>query len=141
MWLLKSSFVSLPITWILLVVFIKGQSHPWLYLKTLPLTIYTTGYHDILRGILLFCVCVAVLGLRCCVQLSLVVVCRLLNVVAILAAEHGLQGMWAQKLRCTGLAALCMWDLSSWTRLNVSPALAEGFLTSRPPGKSQNFTF
>ena len=25
--------------------------------------------------------------------------------------------------------------------LDVSPALAEGFLTSRPPGKSQNFTF
>ena len=37
-----------------------------------------------------FFVCVAVLGLRCCAQLSLVVVCRLLNVVAILAAEHGL---------------------------------------------------
>lgn len=49
-------------------------------------------------------VCVAVLGLRCCVQLSLVLACRLLNVVAILAADHGLQGMWAQKLRCTGLA-------------------------------------
>ena len=60
-----------------------------------------------------FFVCVAVLGLRCCTQLSLVVVCRLLNVVAILAAEHGLQGTWAQKLQCTGLAALCTWDLSS----------------------------
>ena len=83
-----SSFVSLPITGILLVVFIKGQSYPWLYLKTSPLTIYTTGYHDILQRIFVrVCGCA---GSSLLHTASLVAVCRLLNVVAILAAEHGL---------------------------------------------------
>ena len=88
----------------------------------------------------------AVLGLRsyarapsrCGERGSLfIAVRRPLTIVASLAAEHRLQtrrlsscGSWAQLLRG-------MWDPPRPGLEPVSPALAGGFLTTVPPGKSQ----
>ena len=44
-------------------------------------------------------------------RLSLVMVWGLLIAVVYPVVEHGLWGMWAQWLWCTGLVALSMWDL------------------------------
>ena len=46
-------------------------------------------------------------------------------------------GTWAQQLWCTGLVFRGMWDLPRPGIEPVSPALAGGFLTTAPPGKSQ----
>ena len=97
------------------------------------------------------------LGLRCCAWafsscgergLLFIAVHGLLIAVASLVVEHGLQacglsscgsralerrlgscGTWAQLLRG-------MWDLPGLGLEPVSPALAGGFLTTAPPGKS-----
>ena len=45
----------------------------------------------------------AVRGLCCCADLSLVVVCRLPVAVASLVAEHGCQGLWASAVMACGL--------------------------------------
>ena len=64
--------------------------------------------------IYLFYLFMAVLGLHCCAQafsrcgergLLFAVVHGLLIAVASLVAEHGLCGMWTQKLGCEGLVA------------------------------------
>ena len=84
--------------------------------------------------LLLICLLMAVLDLRCCAQafsscgklrLLLVVVHGLLTVVASLVAEYRLQGTWDS-----------VWDLPGPRTEPVSPALASGFLTTRAPGKS-----
>ena len=41
----------------------------------------------------------------------------------------------AQELCCTGLVALCMWDLPGLEIKPVSPALAGNVFTTEPPGK------
>ena len=90
---------------------------------------------------------------------SLAVVCRLLILAASLAAEHGLQCVWASALAARGLQQcssravahrfnscgaranllLGMWDLPRSGIKPVAPALAGGFSTTEPPGKPQNF--
>ena len=98
-------------------------------------------------NILQFFVCLflAAMGLHCyawafsnCGERGLlfVVVCGLLIAVASPVAEHGLQvhrlsscGTQAQLLRS-------MWDLPRPEVKPMSPALAGGFLTTAPPGKS-----
>ena len=115
--------------------------------------------------LLLICLLMAVLDLRCCAQafsscgklrLLLVVVHGLLTVVASLVAEYRLQGTWDSVVAAYGLSNcsswalelrlrnydaraqfLCgMWDLPGPRTEPVSPALASGFLTTRAPGKS-----
>ena len=100
----------------------------------------------------------AALALRCCAWafsscrergLLFVVVHGLLIAVASLVSEHRLQARglsscvsWA--LECRRLSScgsraqlLCgMWDLSGPGLEPMSPALAGGFLTTAPPGKS-----
>ena len=52
--------------------------------------------------------------------------------------------MQAQELWCTGLVALRqlnLWDLPGPGIKPVSPALAGGFSTTAPPGKSRMFRF
>ena len=100
----------------------------------------------------------AVLGLRCCAQafsscgkrgLLFVAVRGLFSAVASLVAEHGLQahglsscGSRALERRlssCGSRAQLLrgMWDLPRPGLEPVSLALADGFSTTAPPGKSQ----
>ena len=99
----------------------------------------------------------AALGLHCCARafsscgergLLFVVVHRLLIAVASLVVEHGLQArglsscdLWALECRPSSRGAraqlLCgMWDLPKPGLQPVFPALAGGFLTTAPPGKS-----
>ena len=107
----------------------------------------------------------AALGLRCCLRafsscseqgLLFVVVRRLLTAVASLVAEHGLQAHGLQQLQHTGFSSCGLralehrlsscgtraqllrgvWDLPGPGHESVSPALAGGFLTTVPPGKS-----
>ena len=73
---------------------------------------------------------------------SLVAASRLLIAVASLVAEHGLQGAEAQQLRLTGTRAWAQPQLpgSMWSILRpgiepMSPALADGFLTTGAPMK------
>ena len=86
----------------------------------------------------------------CCERgLLFVAMCRLLIAVASLVAEHGLQARGLQQLwlaalerrlsSCgTGAQLPCgLWDLPGPGIEPVSPALAGGFLTTAPPGKSQ----
>ena len=47
----------------------------------------------------------------------------------------------AQWLRCTGLVAPSMLDLPGPGIKPMSPALAGGFFTTGPPGKSQKVSF
>ena len=89
----------------------------------------------------------AALGLRCCSWvfsscteqwLLFVAVRGLLIVVASLVAE---QGLWALGRRLSSCGARVyllrgMWDLPGPRIEPVSPALAGGFLTTAPPGKS-----
>ena len=110
----------------------------------------------------------AALGLHCCTQafsscsewgLLFVAVCRILIAVASLVPEHGLQACGLQELWHTGLSSCVsralerrlsscgtraqllrsMWDLSGPGLKPVSPALAGGFLTTAPPGKSLRY--
>ena len=92
-----------------------------------------------------------------------VAVCSLLIAVASLVAEHGLQSCGLQQLQYAGSAAVArglsscgswalersscgaqaqllrgMWDLPGPGIEPVSPALAGGFLTTTPPGKSNS---
>ena len=72
----------------------------------------------------------AALGLRCYMPASSSCGERgLLMAAASPAAEHQLQGSWAQLLRGT-------WDLLGPGIEPLSPALAGGFPTTGPPGKS-----
>ena len=64
---------------------------------------------------------------------SLGVVCGLLIAVASFVAEHGLQDMWAQQLWGMGLVAPRQPGIQP-----MSLALAGGFLTTGPPGKSDS---
>ena len=98
----------------------------------------------------------AVLGLCCCMRafsrcseqgLLFLMVCGLLIAVASLVAEQGLQVCGLQQLWCVGSRAQAqqlwrtgcgMWDLPGPGLEPMSPALAGGFLTTAPPGKSQN---
>ena len=66
--------------------------------------------------------------------LLFVAVRRLLIVVASLGAEHGLYVHRLQQLWCTGFSG--MWDPPGPGIEPVSTALAGGFLTTAPPGKS-----
>ena len=86
----------------------------------------------------------AVLGLRCCMDFSLVgesggyspgavesilsSIPGLLIAVASPVAVHRLWSAWAQFL-------LCVWDLSRSGIEPLSSALAEGLFTIEPPGK------
>ena len=98
--------------------------------------------------------CSAVLGLRCCMGCSLVVLCRLLIAVAshngVLALGHAGFSSWgieAQQLwfpgsraqaQCCGTRASLlhsMWDLPRSGMELVSPALTGGLFTTGPPGK------
>ena len=120
-----------------------------------------------LRFIYFICIILATLGLHCCPrafsswgkwELLFVAVLRLLTVVASLVVEHRLQEHTLQELWCRGSivvepglsCSVACW--SSWTRdqTHVSctgrrilyhwatrEALAAGFLTTGPPGKSQ----
>ena len=61
------------------------------------------------------------------------------------AVEHGLSSCGSQALghrlsSCGAQAYLCcrLWDLPGPAVEPVSPALAGGFLTTEPPGKSHN---
>ena len=112
----------------------------------------------------------AALGLRCCVRASsscgerglfVVVVCGLLIAVASLVVEHRLQVCRLQQLWHTGSGAVAcrlqsagsvvvVHGLSCSTACRIlpgpglkplSPALAGGFLTTVPPGKSQEQHF
>ena len=86
------------------------------------------------------------LGLCCCAQafcscgqggLLFVAVCGLLIEAASLVVEHGLQ---ARRLSSCGARTQLlrgMWDLPGPGIEPVSPALAGGFFTTAPPGKSQ----
>ena len=67
----------------------------------------------------------------------LVLVCGLLIVVASLV-EHGPQGVWAQQWWGMGLVAPRHVESSQTRDRAVSLALANGFLTTGPPGKSDN---
>ena len=98
----------------------------------------------------------AALGLRCCARAFsscrehglLFVAVRGLTAVASLVAEHRLQarglsscGLRTVEHRLSSCGAqaqlLCgMWDLPGSGLKPVSPALAGGFLTTAPPGKS-----
>ena len=49
--------------------------------------------------------------------------------------------MWAQQLWCTGLVASGMWGLPGPGMEPTSPALADRFLTTGPPGKSLRIPF
>ena len=104
----------------------------------------------------------AALGLRCCMrafsscgerELLFVAVCGLLIAVASLVAEHGLQSHGLQQLWHVGSAVVAHGLQSAASvvvvhRLScsaacgklepVSPALAGGFLTTAPRGKSLN---
>ena len=82
----------------------------------------------------------AALGLCCCAGFLLVVegggyspaaVCELLTAVASPAAEYGLQREGTQSLRPTGLVTPRQPGIKP-----MSLALAGGFLTTGPPGKS-----
>ena len=55
-----------------------------------------------------------------------------------LVMEHSLQGAWAQQLWHTGLVALQHVDLSGPRMESMSPALAGGFFTAKPPGKLES---
>ena len=63
---------------------------------------------------LIYYLFLAVLGLCCCMDFSLVVLCRLLIATASLVAEHEPCAQ-AKELRCTGWVALQHVG-SSWTR-------------------------
>ena len=66
---------------------------------------------------------------------SLAAVCGLLIVMTTLVVEHGLYALGLQYLWYTGLVALRLVG-SSWTRVEpVSPASADGLLTTGPPEK------
>ena len=109
----------------------------------------------------------AALGLRCCARafsncsergLLFIAVCQLLIEAASLAVEHGLQACGLQQLAARGLSSggsraverrlsSCdarayllrgMWDLLGPGLEPVPPALAGRFLTTAPPGKSDN---
>ena len=101
-------------------------------------------------------------GLLCCVRdfsscgergLLFVVVHGLLIVVASLVSEHrlsarglsrcGLRALERRLSSCGAQAQLLrgMWDLPRPGLEPVSPALAGGFLTTAPPGKSQKWDF
>ena len=99
----------------------------------------------------------AVLGLHCCTRafsscgergLLFVALRGLLIAVASLVAEHRL-GMWASVVVALGLSSCGsraqllrgMWDPPRPGLEPMSPALADGFLTTAPPGKSPNGTF
>ena len=63
---------------------------------------------------------------------------RLLIAVAFLVAEHRLQGLQvsvvvAHRLPCSA----ALWDLPGSRIRPVSPALADRFFTTEPPGKSE----
>ena len=105
-----------------------------------------------------FILFLAVLGLHCCMrafsscsewELLFVAVRRLLIAVASLAAKHRLQACGIQQLWHTGSVVvahgaqlLCgMWDLPRPGLEPMSPALADGFLTTVPPGKPRSFKF
>ena len=87
----------------------------------------------------------AVLGLRFCTRASsscgkwgplFIAVRGPLTIVASLVAEHRLQ---TRRLSSCGARAhlhRSMWDLPGPGLDPVSPALADGFLTTVPPGKS-----
>ena len=121
----------------------------------------------VFKFIYLFYLFLAALGLRCCArafsscgeqELLFVAVHGLLIAVASLVAEHGLLGtqvsvVVAHGLTSCGLRALecrlssCgtwalllrdMWDLPRPGLEPMSPALAGGFLTTVPTGKSQD---
>ena len=93
---------------------------------------------------------------------TLLAVCGLLTAVASLVEEHGLQAHGLQQLKQTGFSSCgswalecrlssCgtkqaqllrgMWDLPRPGLEPMSPALAGGFLTTAPPGKSSNTNF
>ena len=90
----------------------------------------------------------AALGLHCFTKFSLVVasggyslvaVHRLLIAVASLAAEHGLQSTQSSVVVAYGLSCLVTCGIFLDQGLNpASPALAGGFLTTGPPGRSQS---
>ena len=95
----------------------------------------------------------AVLGLHCCVDFSLVVesgsrsyspvaVQGLLTAAASLVVEHGLQKLWlldsrlqAQQCGAWTQLLLSIWDLPGSGMEPVSPALAHEFFTTELPGK------
>ena len=88
----------------------------------------------------------AALGLRCCVRASsscserellFVVVRGLLIEVASLVAEHRLTGFSSCGLQAQLLCS--MWELPGPGSKPESPALAGGFLTTVPQGKSLQF--
>ena len=76
------------------------------------------------------------------VRIALVAELGLCTAAAALVVERGLQGLWAQQLWCmTGLVAPGVWDLPGSGIEPVSPALAGGFYTTEPRGKSFNSLF
>ena len=123
-------------------------------------------YNFIYSFIYLF---LAMLGLPCCGDFSLVVVSGcyslvvvrgLLIAVASLVAEHGLQGSWASVVAAWGLSICGSWALEhrlnicgTWAQLlhgmwnlpgsgikSVSSSLAGGIFTTKPPGKPARLT-
>ena len=100
----------------------------------------------------------AVLCLRCCARvfsscgeqgLLFIVVRGLLIVVASRVVEHRALVVWASVVVACGLSSrgsqaqllYGMCDLPRPGLKPVSPALAGGFLTTAPPGKSSEVTF
>ena len=90
----------------------------------------------------------AALGLHCCMWalssccergLLFLAVCGPLTVVASPVAEHGLQGRGLSSCGARAQPLRGMWDPPGPGIEPVSPALAGGFLTTVPPGKSRGF--
>ena len=61
---------------------------------------------------------------------------RRLLVVASVAAEHTLEALGLSSCAAQALLPLGVWDLPRPGIAPMSPALAGGFLTTGPPGKS-----
>ena len=85
-------------------------------------------------------------GLLCCVRASssydkwgllFLVVWELLIVMVSLIVEHSFWAHWLSSCGARVSSSHSMWDLPRPGIKPMSPALAGGFLTTRPPGKSQ----
>ena len=89
-------------------------------------------------------------SLHCCLRAfssaasrgsSLAAVRGLLIVMASLAAEHRLQGLWASAVWLTGFAALCHVGSSQTRDWTYASCTGRQILTTGPPGKSTHFIF
>ena len=128
------------------------SSAPWvhaLHHTVYCLSLKTTPYIYIffLNKFILFILFLAVLGLRCCVQafsscgkrgLLFVAVCGLQQLWCMGSVVVWLAGSRAQAQQLWHMGFVALWHVgSSWTRdRTMSPALAGGFLTTAPTGKS-----